>query len=281
MRTNTFSMMTSSNGNIGRIRLSVSRANRTYELSGIIHVTLLRKYGKYSTGPCTYGPWVRTYSKLFSCKSVLTVCSYRAQSNEIYAYGRVSRGSLPRVRRYGLLYLRTIEYDHFPRYWPFVRGTPLTKASDAGIWCFLYSVSENGWVNNRDASDLRRNRAHYDITTMHFAFSLERRALAWLKRQNLKIGYDTRYLFGYLQWNLLWKIYASWSQVIPAIKVSIPRPSHTDRIPGFDQTCILCCYFTNPGCWLCPCYHFHHNKRAISSGTPTAVHARLFTHTFE
>ena len=33
----------------------------------------LRKYGKLSTGPSTYGPWVRTYSKLFSCKSVLTV----------------------------------------------------------------------------------------------------------------------------------------------------------------------------------------------------------------
>ena len=96
----------------GRIRLSVSTVNRTYELSGITHVTPFRKYGKHSTGPSTYGPWVRTYSKLFSCKPVLTVCSYRAQSNEICTYGRVSRGSLPRVRRYGLLYLRTVENDH-------------------------------------------------------------------------------------------------------------------------------------------------------------------------
>ena len=38
---------------------------------------------------------------MFSCKSVLTVCSYRAQSNEICSYGRVSRGSLPWVRRHG------------------------------------------------------------------------------------------------------------------------------------------------------------------------------------
>ena len=37
-------------------------------------------------------------------KSVLMVCSYRAQLNEICTYGRVSRGSLLRVRRYGLLY---------------------------------------------------------------------------------------------------------------------------------------------------------------------------------
>ena len=96
----------------GRIRLSVSTVNRTDELSGITHVTLFRKYGKHSTGSSTYGPWVRTYSKLFSCKSVLTVCSYRAQSNEICTYGRMSRGSLSRLRRCGLPYLRTVRYDH-------------------------------------------------------------------------------------------------------------------------------------------------------------------------
>ena len=86
--------------------------NRTYELSGTTHVTLFPKYGKHSTGPSTYGPWVRTYSKSLSCKPVLTVCNYRAQSNEIFTYGEVSRGSVPRVRRYGLLYLRAVEYDH-------------------------------------------------------------------------------------------------------------------------------------------------------------------------
>ena len=97
----------------GRIRLSVSTVNRTYELSGITHVTPFREYGKHSTGSSTYGPWSRTYSKLFSCKPVLTVCSYGAQSNEICTYGSVSRGTIPRVRRYGLLYLRTVEYDHW------------------------------------------------------------------------------------------------------------------------------------------------------------------------
>ena len=59
----------------GHIRLSISTVNRTYELSGITHVTPFRKYGKHSTGPSTYGTWVRTYSKFFSCNSVLTVCS--------------------------------------------------------------------------------------------------------------------------------------------------------------------------------------------------------------
>ena len=39
-----------------------------------------------------------------------------------------------------------IKWKHFPRYWPFVRGIhrsrwiPRTKASDAELWCFLWST---------------------------------------------------------------------------------------------------------------------------------------------
>ena len=41
-----------------------------------------------------------------------------------------------------------IKEKHFPRYWPFVWGIhrsrwiPHTKASDAELWCFLWSASE-------------------------------------------------------------------------------------------------------------------------------------------
>ena len=41
-----------------------------------------------------------------------------------------------------------IKWKHFPRYWPFVRGIhrsrwiPRSKASDAELWCFLWSTSE-------------------------------------------------------------------------------------------------------------------------------------------
>ena len=38
-----------------------------------------------------------------------------------------------------------IKWKHFPRYWPLVRGIrwiPLTKASDAGFSCFLWSAPE-------------------------------------------------------------------------------------------------------------------------------------------
>ena len=48
------------------------------------------------------------------------------------------------------------------------RWIPLTKASDAGLWCVLWSAPWiNGWVNNREAGDLRRNRAHYDVIVMN------------------------------------------------------------------------------------------------------------------
>ena len=58
---------------------------------------------------------------------------------------------------------------------PFVRGTtghrwiPLTKASDAELWRFVLfeQTWTNGCTNNRDDSDLKRHRAHYDVTVMY------------------------------------------------------------------------------------------------------------------
>ena len=44
---------------------------------------------------------------------------------------------------------------------------PLTKASNAELWCFLWSVAWiNHWVNNHEAGDLRCHRVHYDVTVM-------------------------------------------------------------------------------------------------------------------
>ena len=39
---------------------------------------------------------------------------------------------------------------------------PVTQSFDV----FLLSTWTNGWVNNREAGDLRRHRAHYDVTVM-------------------------------------------------------------------------------------------------------------------
>ena len=47
------------------------------------------------------------------------------------------------------------------------RWIPLTKASDAELWYFLWSASWiNGWANTREASDLRRHCVHHDVTIM-------------------------------------------------------------------------------------------------------------------
>ena len=44
---------------------------------------------------------------------------------------------------------------------------PCTKASDAELLCFLWSAPWiNSCVNNREAGDLRRQRAHYDVIVM-------------------------------------------------------------------------------------------------------------------
>ena len=72
-----------------------------------------------------------------------------------------------------------IKWKHFPRYWPFVRGftghrwIPRTKASDAKLWCFLWSAPWiNGCINNLEAGDLKRHLAHYDVTVMEIVFLL-------------------------------------------------------------------------------------------------------------
>ena len=45
---------------------------------------------------------------------------------------------------------------------------PLTKASDAELWRFLLIYAwADGWVNNREAGDLRRHHVHYDVTVMY------------------------------------------------------------------------------------------------------------------
>ena len=67
-----------------------------------------------------------------------------------------------------------IKWRHFPRYWPFVRRihrSPVNsphKGQWRGALMFtLICARIKGWVNNREAGDLRRNRAHYDVIVMH------------------------------------------------------------------------------------------------------------------
>ena len=62
------------------------------------------------------------------------------------------------------------QMERIPRNWPFVRGIhrPSMNSPHKGQWCGALMLSLicawlNGWVNIREAGDLRRHRAHYDV----------------------------------------------------------------------------------------------------------------------
>ena len=66
-----------------------------------------------------------------------------------------------------------IQWKYFPRYWPFVRGIHRSPVNSPhkGQWCgdLMFSLIYawiNSWVNNREAGDLRRHRAHYNVIVM-------------------------------------------------------------------------------------------------------------------
>ena len=73
-----------------------------------------------------------------------------------------------------------IKWKHFPRYWPFVREIHRSPVNfpHKGQWrgalmSALICVRINGWVNNREAGDLRRYRAHFDVIVMRCDSDLE------------------------------------------------------------------------------------------------------------
>ena len=68
-----------------------------------------------------------------------------------------------------------IKWKHFPRNWPFVRGihrSPVNsphKGQWRGALMFLWSTPWiNGWVNHREAGDLRHHRAYHNVILMYY-----------------------------------------------------------------------------------------------------------------
>ena len=67
-----------------------------------------------------------------------------------------------------------IQWKHFPRYWPFVRGIHRSPVNSPhkGQWrvALIFSLIcawIDAWVNNRAAGDLRHHRAQYDVIVMY------------------------------------------------------------------------------------------------------------------
>ena len=82
-------------------------------------------------------------------------------------FGRTCRTPRPRAHD------DVIKWKHFPRYWPFVWGLNRSRVNSPhkGQWrgALMFSLicsQINCWVNNGEAGDLRRHRAHYDVTVM-------------------------------------------------------------------------------------------------------------------
>ena len=63
-----------------------------------------------------------------------------------------------------------IKWKYFPRYWAFVREihrwSPHKGQWRGALMFSLVCAWTNGWANNRDACDLRRHCAHYDVNVM-------------------------------------------------------------------------------------------------------------------
>ena len=66
-----------------------------------------------------------------------------------------------------------IKWKHFPRYWPFVRRIHRSPVNSPhkGQWrgALMFSLIWtwiNNWVNNLEAGDLRRHRAHCDVSVI-------------------------------------------------------------------------------------------------------------------
>ena len=71
------------------------------------------------------------------------------------------------------------QMETFLRYWPFVRGIHHASVNSPhkGQWrgALMFSLIctwTNDWVNNRDAGDLRRYWAYYDVTVMDMSHNV-------------------------------------------------------------------------------------------------------------
>ena len=108
-------------------------------------------------------------SAMRNYSSYLRISVFRKDKLKMYIYKFVSQNKLNTTR----VHDDVIKWKHFPRYWPFVRGIHRSPVNSPhrGEWRGASMLSLicswiNGWVNNREAGDLRRHRAHYDVIVM-------------------------------------------------------------------------------------------------------------------
>ena len=105
-----------------------------------------------------------------------------------------------------------IKWKHFPHYWPFVHGihwSPI-NSPHKGEWreALMFSLIcawTNGWVNKRDASQLRCHHAHYDITVMD---SDENACQNYTRRASIMVSISLTHIWQHRSWLTLAKFMA-------------------------------------------------------------------------
>ena len=121
-----------------------------------------------------YRPGITEKRTLATCVSrhLLDPTSSHVAKKVIPFYKWISFGHVMSVVR-NMNHDDVIKWKHFPRYWPFVRGihrSPVNsqhKSQWRGALMFSLICSR---VNNGEVGDLRRHRAHYDVTVMCKSF---------------------------------------------------------------------------------------------------------------
>ena len=132
--------------------------------------------------------------KLCNTSTKVFTCGVQGDElpNEFSLYPIFAGGTILLLLRQFLcrkLHDDVIKWKHFLRNWPFVRGNHRSPVNSPhkGQWrgalmSSLICVWINDWVHNREADDLRRYRAHYDViyitmTSSNFRYKLNRRSV--------------------------------------------------------------------------------------------------------
>ena len=119
-----------------------------------------------------------------------------------------------------------IKWKHFPRYWPFVRS-PMNSPHKCQ-WCgalmfSLICVWINGWVNIRQAGDLRRYHAHYDAIVMFWHDCLYQNGRTSNPKSNIHVILTMKYLTTY---NIRWERHL----IFPSVESGLPYLIGHDRM---------------------------------------------------
>ena len=103
------------------------------------------------------------------CTNHLSLCELLLMPMEEFTLGTHIYWSACAV----IIMTSLIKWKHFPRHWSFVRGihrlpvnSPHKGQWRGGLIYSLICAWINGWVNNREAVDLRRHWAHCDVNVL-------------------------------------------------------------------------------------------------------------------